>query len=311
MADPDLLPRIQAVRQFNRFYTREIGVLHEGLLGGNLTLTEARVIYEMAQSRESTAVRLAGDLGLDAGYLSRLLRGLEERGLIERRPSRKDGRQNMLSLTHGGREAFAAMDSRSREQVGAMLQKLTAPQQQRLVAALGTAEALLGGDRLPELSEPYLLRPHRPGDMGWIVHRHAVLYSQEYGWDEQFEAFVAEIAARFIQEFDPRHEHCWIAEREGRIVGSVCLARQTEEIAKLRLLYVEPEARGLRIGQRLVAECIRFARQAGYARITLWTNDILVAARRIYQQTGFRLIAEERHHSFGHDLVGQNWELEL
>ncbi len=311
MMDGDLTTQVRAVRRFSRFYTRQIGVLHEGLLGGPLSLTEGRIIYELAQAGESTAAKLGGDLGLDAGYLSRILRGFEERGLIERRRSDTDGRLSVLSLTDAGREAFSVIDARSRNEVGAMLEKLSAAEQQRLLAALDTAEALLGGASRREPRVPYLLRPHQPGDMGWIVHRQAALYAREYGWDEQFEALVAEIVARFIREFDPRRERCWIAEREGGVVGSVFLVRHSDEVATLRLLYVEPEARGLGIGRRLVDECIRFARQAGYRRLTLWTNDILVAARRIYQQAGFRLVEEERHHSFGHDLVGQNWALDL
>jgi DNA-binding MarR family transcriptional regulator/GNAT superfamily N-acetyltransferase len=311
MSDVDLISRVQAVRRFNRFYTSRIGVLHEGLLGGPLSLTEGRIVYELAQSGQSTAAKLGNDLGLDAGYLSRILRGFQERGLIDRRPSATDGRQSVLSLTDAGREAFAVIDARSQAEIGAMLEKLTVAQQQRLVAALDTAEALLGGDDRRQSRVPYILRPHQPGDMGWVVHRQAVLYAQEYGWDEQFEAMLAEIVARFIKEFDPRRERCWIAEREGAVVGSVFLVRQSDEVAKLRMLYVEPDARGLGIGRRLVAECIRFARQTGYRRVTLWTNDILTAARRIYQEAGFLLVEEERHHSFGHDLVGQNWELEL
>jgi DNA-binding MarR family transcriptional regulator/GNAT superfamily N-acetyltransferase len=310
MSDSDLTSRVRAVRRFNRFYTRRIGVLHEGLLGGPLSLTEGRIIYELAQSADSTAAKLGNDLGLDAGYLSRILRGFQERGLIDRRPSATDGRTSVLSLTDAGRQAFAVVDARSQAEVGAMLEKLAVAEQRRLVAALDTAEVLLGGDR-PEPRVPYILRPHQPGDMGWVVHRQAVLYTQEYGWDEQFEAMIAEIAARFIQQFDPKRERCWLAEREGAVVGSVFLVRQSDEVAKLRLLYVEPDARGLGIGRRLVAECLRFARQTGYRRVTLWTNDILTAARRIYQQAGFLLVEEERHHSFGHDLVGQNWELEL
>ncbi len=307
----DLADRIAIVRRFSRFYTRRIGVLHEGLLGGPLSLTEGRIIYELAQCRTTTAAKLGGGLGLDAGYLSRILRGFETTGLIARRPSPTDGRESVISLTKTGQEAFAVIDARSRDEVGAMLEKLTAAEQQHLVAALLTAETLLGDGGRPEPKLPYLLRPHQPGDMGWIVHRQGLLYAQEYGWDERFEALVAEIVARFIQEFDPKRERCWIAEREGAVVGSVFLVRQTEAIGKLRLLYVEPEARGLGIGRRLVDECIRFARLVGYRRITLWTNDVLTAARSIYQRAGFQLVAEERHHSFGHDLVGQNWDLEL
>ncbi len=311
MENGDLASRIQAVRRFSRFYTRQIGVLHEGLLGGTLSLTEGRIIYELAQSGETTAARLGGELGLDTGYLSRLLRGFEERGLIERRRSDTDGRQSVLSLTDAGRQSFAAMDARSCAEVQAMLAKLNTEDQRRLVAALVTAEALLGGDTAPTAKIAYLLRPPQPGDLGWVVHRQAFLYAEEYGWDERFEALLAEIVAKFIQEFDAKCERCWIAECDGKIIGSVFVVRQSDEVAKLRMLYVEPQTRGLGIGRRLVEECVRFARQTGYSRITLWTNDILTAARQIYQRAGFRLVAEEHHHSFGHDLVGENWELEL
>jgi DNA-binding MarR family transcriptional regulator/GNAT superfamily N-acetyltransferase len=307
----DLAGTVQAVRRFSRFYTRRVGVLHEGLLGGPLSLTEARIVYELAQSPDSTAGRLGADLGLDAGYLSRVLRGLHERGLLDRRASETDGRQTMLSLTKAGRAAFATLDGRSKAEIGAMIATLSDIQQQRLVAALGAAEALLGGDAQPEPRVPYILRPPRPGDMGWVVHRQACLYAEEYGFDEQFEALVAEIVAGFIKSFDPARERCWIAEREAAVVGSVFMVRGSDTVAKLRLLYVEPDARGLGIGRRLVDECIRFARQTGYRRLTLWTNDILTAARRIYQDAGFQLVAEERHRSFGHDLVGQNWDLAL
>jgi DNA-binding MarR family transcriptional regulator/GNAT superfamily N-acetyltransferase len=307
----DLTAAVQAVRRFSRFYTRRIGVLQEGLLGGDLSLTEARVIYELAQSATSTAGQLGNDLGLDAGYLSRILRGFHERGLIDRRPSDTDGRQTMLSLTGAGRDIFAGLDAGSQAEVGALLENLSGAEQRRLVTALETAEALLGGEARPEPRVPYILRPHRPGDMGWVVHRQGFLYAQEYAWDEQFEALVAEIVAAFIRNFDQKHERCWIAEREGAVVGSVFVVRESDTVAKLRLLYVEPDARGLGIGRRLADECIRFARQTGYRRLTLWTNDILTAARRIYQEAGFQLVAEERHHSFGHDLVGQNWDLDL
>jgi len=310
MDDTNLADQVDAVRRLSRFYTRRIGVLHEGLLGGPLSLTEGRVIYELAQA-ETTASRLGAELGLDAGYLSRILRGFEARGLIERRPCGTDGRQSLLSLTQAGRDAFATINARSQAEVGAMLERLTPAEQDHLVAALLTAERLLGGEGRAEPRVPYLLRPPRPGDMGWIVHRHGALYAEEYGWDWRFEALVAEIVAHFVEAFDPKREQCWIAEREGAVVGSVFLVRQSDEVAKLRLLYVEPDTRGLGIGRRLVQECIRFARQVGYHRVTLWTNDVLVAARAIYQQAGFRLVAEERHHSFGHDLVGQSWEKEL
>lgn len=310
MTETDLAAAVQAVRRFSRFYTRRIGVLHEGLLGSELSLTEARIIFELAQSGETSAAKLGGDLGLDAGYLSRILRGFAGRGLIERRPSDTDGRQNIITLTEAGKQAFATLDARSQADVGKMLEKLSATERGRLAAALATAETLLGGGGEPP-RVPYMLRPHRPGDMGFIIHRQAVLYAEEYGWDEGYEALVAEIVAKFIRNFDPRRERCWIAEREGAVVGSVFLVRALEKVAKLRLLYVEPAARGLGIGRRLVEECIRFARQAGYRTLTLWTNDVLVAARRIYQDAGFQLVAEEGHHSFGHDLVGQTWDLPL
>jgi DNA-binding MarR family transcriptional regulator len=300
---------IDAVRRFTRFYTRRIGVLHEGLLGSPFSLTEGRVIYELAQRDGITAVGLGKDLGLDPGYLSRILRGFEEKGLVARRPSPRDGRQALLSLTPAGCEAFGAIDARSREEVSELLAPLTDTDRSRLVAALRTAGSLLAPD--PARAPAYTLRPHRPGDMGWIIHRQALLYHREYGWDESFEALVAEICAAFIKNFDPARERCWIAEIDGEIAGCVFLVRQSDAVAKLRLLYVEEAARGLGLGRRLVRECIAFAPGAGYGTLTLWTNDILHAARKIYLAEGFRLVAEQRHRSFGHDLVGQNWELSL
>ncbi|HEX5911786.1 MAG TPA: bifunctional helix-turn-helix transcriptional regulator/GNAT family N-acetyltransferase, partial [Rubrobacter sp.] len=266
-----------------------------------------RVLYELAHCGETTAGELGEGLGLDAGYLSRILSGFEKHGLIRKRRSQADGRRRLLRLTEQGREAFAPLDARSRSEIGAMLGGMSVAGQERLVGSMRTIEGLLGAR--PEPVVPYLLRPHRPGDMGWVVHRHGVLYARESGWDEHFEALVAEIVAKFIQHYDPKRERCWIAEREGENVGCVFLVRETEEIAKLRLLLVESEARGLGIGSRLVEECIRFARQTGYRKITLWTNDVLNSARRIYQAKGFQLVHEEPHHSFGHDLVGQTWEL--
>ena len=273
------------------------------------SLTEARVLYEIKQRHVATASDIAGDLGLDAGYLSRILRRFEKLGLIRKQVSPTDGRQSLLSITAAGRKAFAPLEARTKQQVGEALGRLGAPDQERLVGAMRTIEGLLGAR--PEPMVPYILRPHRPGDMGWVVHRHGVLYAREYGWDERFEALVAEIVAKFIQGYDPRLERCWIAERESEIVGCVFLVRESEETAKLRLLLVEPEARGLGIGSRLVEKCIRFARQAGYLKITLWTNDVLNSARRIYEGMGFLLVQEEPHRSFGHDLVGQTWELIL
>ncbi len=310
MAKAELDQQVEAVRRFNRFYTKRIGVLHEGLLGSALSLTEVRVLYELAHREQPTAAALAKELALDAGYLSRILRGFKKRGLIAKTPSRNDARQNLLSLTARGREAFAPLNQRSHDEVAAMLGELTAGEQRRLIEGMSTIETLLGAGQA-EPKVPYLLRPHQPGDMGWVVHRHGVLYAHEYGWDETFEALVADIAAKFIQNFDPKRERCWIAERAGEIVGSVFLVKQSASVAKLRLMYVEPKARGLGIGSRLVQECIRFARQVGYRKITLWTNSVLRAARHIYRKAGFRLVREEPHHSFGHDLIGETWELEL
>jgi DNA-binding MarR family transcriptional regulator/GNAT superfamily N-acetyltransferase len=301
--------RIAAVRRFTRFYTKQIGVLREGLHDSPFSLTQARVLYELANRAAPTAAEIARDLGLDPGYLSRILRAFGQRGLIARTPSDKDGRQSHLSLTPAGRQAFAPLDRGSHDEVAAMLGRLGDGGQARLIEAMVAVERLLG--ERPADAPPYLLRPHQPGDMGWVVSRHGALYAQEYNWDMEFEALVAEIVAAFIRNFDPRRERCWIAEIDGAPVGSVFLVKQSEEVGKLRLLLVEPQARGLGIGARLVAECIRFARSCGYRTLTLWTNDVLVAARRIYERAGFRLVEEEKHHSFGHDLVGQNWELAL
>jgi len=309
MAAREFHGRIGAVRRFNRFYTKQIGVLHEGLLKSPFSLTEARVLYELAHRQEPTATELGKELDLDGGYLSRILRDFEGRGLIDRRPSEADGRQNLLWLTERGREAFAPLNTRSHEDIRAMLGNLSVADQRHLIGAMQTIERLLGAQ--PEPRAPYLLRSHQPGDMGWVVHRHGVLYAREYGWDEQFEALVASVTAKFIQHYDAKGERCWIAERGGEIVGSVFLVKQSKTVAKLRLLLVEPEARGLGIGARLVSECIRFARHVGYRKITLWTNSVLLAARHIYQEAGFRLVDEETHHSFGRELVGETWELTL
>lgn len=301
--------RVAAVRRFNRFYTRRIGVLGEGLLETPFSLTEARVLYELVHRERPTAGELGRDLGLDLGYLSRILRGFERAGLIAREPSPSDRRQTHISLTAAGRDAFAPLDARSRDEIGAMLMRLPDPAQRRLATAMQEIEHLLGGD-FPAAA-PYLLRPPGAGDIGWVVSRHGALYAKEYGWDDSFEALVAEIAAGFVRDFDPRRERCWIAERDGDPVGSVFLVKEAERVAKLRLLLVEPSARGLGIGARLVAECVRFARETGYDKVTLWTNSVLLAARRIYEAAGFNLVKAEPHHSFGHDLVGEYWELAL
>jgi DNA-binding MarR family transcriptional regulator/GNAT superfamily N-acetyltransferase len=309
MAEADVGRCVEEVRRFNRFYTQKVGVLHEGLLGSPFSLTEVRVLYEVANREGPTASELARELGLDAGYLSRILRGFERRGLIERRPSESDGRQSLLLLTDEGREIFAPLDARSRDEVGGALASLGASDRERLVEAMRTIEQLLGGRPAPAV--PYILRPHRPGDIGWVVHRHGVLYSREYGWDERFEGLVAGVAADFVRRFDPKRERCWIAEREGRNVGSVFLVKKAKTVAQLRMLLVEPEARGLGIGSRLVAECESFARQAGYRKIVLWTNSVLLSARRIYQAAGYRLVREEPHDVNGLRLVGEVWELVL
>jgi len=301
--------RIAAVRRFTRFYTRRMGVLRDGLLETQFSLTESRVLYELANRTAPTAAELCRDLGLDAGYLSRILRAFAQRGLIARTPSKVDARSHQIMLTPAGRAAFAPLDRRSQDEVAAMLAGIAESEQGWLIDAMRTVERFLG--ERPADAPGYVLRPHEPGDMGWVVSRHGALYAQEYGWDITFEALVAEIVAAFIKTFDMRRECCWIAEVDGAPVGSVFLVKQSDEIAKLRLLLVEPRARGLRIGARLVGECVRFARLAGYRTLTLWTNDVLVAARHIYEHAGFRLVQEEKHRSFGHDLVGQNWELAL
>jgi DNA-binding MarR family transcriptional regulator/GNAT superfamily N-acetyltransferase len=300
---------VGVVRGFSRFWTRRIGALEESYLQSPFSLTEVRVLYELAHAGETSASRLKEVLGLDAGYLSRILRGFEERGLVDKKPSATDGRRSMLSLTARGREAFAPLDARSQEEIGSMLDALSDVEVERLDGAMRTIQELLGDRTEPGV--PYLLRPHGPGDMGWVVHRHGVLYAREYGWDERFEALVARIVADFVDGYDPARERCWIAEKNGEPVGSVFLVKESESVAKLRLLLVEPEARGLGIGARLVEECIRFAGSSGYEKLTLWTNDVLHAAHHIYERAGFRLVHEEPHHSFGRDLVGQTWEMPL
>ncbi|BCG81145.1 bifunctional helix-turn-helix transcriptional regulator/GNAT family N-acetyltransferase [Mesorhizobium sp. 113-3-3] len=300
---------IDAVRAFNRFYTRQIGLLDEGLLKSAFSLTEARVLYELAHRDGLTATDLGRDLGLDAGYVSRLLKKFERDDLISRSTLVSDARQSSIALTPAGRNAFAPLNKDSHDQVAALLDRLPTSEQDRLVKSMRTVQALLDESAEPQV--PYLLRPLQIGDIGWITRRQGMLYAQDYGWDETYEALVAEILSEFVKSFDPKWECSWIAERDGEVVGSVFVVRKSPEVAKLRLLYVEPSARGLGIGARLVDECIAFARAKGYKTLTLWTNDILGSARRIYQAAGFRLIDEERHHSFGKDLVGQTWDLKL
>lgn len=299
-----------AVRRFNRFYTRRIGVLDETLLESPFSLTEVRVLYEIAHRDRPTATQIREELGLDRGYLSRLLAGLARAGLVRRRQSARDGRESLLSLTAAGRRAFAPLESRSSRQVASMLEELPADGRRILVGAMASIERILD-PAPPPSSRGYRLRSHRPGDMGWVVHRHGVLYAQEYGWDETFEALVAGIVAEFIQRFDAKRERCWIAERDGEILGSIFLVRKSEKVAKLRLLYVEPSARGLGIGARLVSECVETARDLGYERIVLWTQSVLSAARHLYEKAGFMLVGEEPHESFGRALVAETWELSL
>lgn len=308
MPEPGIDEQVSAIRTFNRFYTRKIGVL-DGMASSPFSLAEARVLYELAHRDHPTATDIRKELGLDAGYMSRILRDFERRRLVKGEQSKTDERQKFLSLTAKGRRAFAPLDQRSNRDIGAMLKELSSNERKQLIGAVQTVLGLLGDKSEPRT--PYLLRLHQPGDMGWIVHRQAILYSEEYGWDDTYEALAAEIAAQFIKNYDSKREHAWIAEKDGKRVGAVFVAKQTDKLAKLRLLHVEPEARGLGIGKRLVQECVRFARQAGYEKMTLWTQSILHAARHIYKQEGFQVVSEEKHHSFGKDLTAETWELNL
>ena len=301
--------RISAVRHFNRFFTRQIGVLREGLLHSPYSLTESRILFEIAHQQHVTTSVLGRELGLDMGYLSRTLNDLEQRGLVNKVRSEQDGRQRILRLTPEGESAFALLDRRSRDEIGEMLHDLSEEEQESLLRAMRTIERTFHNGL--KFSEPFILRPHVAGDMGWVTYRHGVLYAQEYGWNEHFEALVAQIVADFITHYNPAKEHCWIVEMEGEPVGSVFVVRKSDTVAKLRLLLVEPKARGLGLGRRLVEECIRFARRSGYQKLELWTNSVLVAARHIYQQAGFTLVAQEAHHSYGHDLIGETWEMTL
>lgn len=300
---------IAAVRYFNRFYSQKIGVLEGGFLQSAFSLTEVRVLYELAHQDTPTATQLVRELDLDQGYLSRILSDFAQRGLITKTPSATDARQQHLSLTTKGKKVFAPLNQRQSEVVAAMLGDLSSAEKHKLLDAMNTIVGILGVRSRTDTS--YILRTHEHGDMGWVVHRHGLLYFQEYGWNEEFEALVAEIVSHFLRHFNPQRERCWIAEKEGEIVGSVFLVQHSETVAKLRLLLVEPQARGLGVGTRLVNECIRFARQRQYQKITLWTNSVLVTARRRYQEAGFQLVHEESHYSFGHDLVGETWEFPL
>lgn len=307
---PEAEARVAAVRQFNRFYTRQIGVLQEGLLDSPFSLTEVRVLYELAHHHGVTATELCAALNLDAGYLSRILRKFEKRGWVHRQASASDRRQSLLTLTHKGSAEFLPLEERSNQHVRRMLSEMSLEAQQQLIRSMEEIERVLSAPQ--ESTQPYLLRSHQPGDMGWVVYRHGVLYLQQYHYDERFEALVAGIVAEFIQNFDASHERCWIAERNGERVGSVFLVRKSASVAKLRLLLVEPSARGLGIGKRLVQECVRFARQIGYHKMILWTQSELLAARTIYEHAGFQLIEKKPHQNWGRkDLVSETWELKL
>jgi DNA-binding MarR family transcriptional regulator/predicted GNAT family acetyltransferase len=308
MSQPVSQDAIAAVRAFNRFYTRRLGVLDQQVMQSPYSLTEARVLYELAHRDTSSARDIASELGLDAGYLSRIVQNFSDRGLITRRPSPADRRQHLLSLTAKGRLAFGRLNQVSHNDVASLLGGLGPTQAARMVEAMIAIRRLLG-DETPRPAAS--LRDPEPGDMGWVVQSHGALYAAEYGFGAVFEGLVAEIVAGFVTSFDPARERCWIADLAGQPVGSVFLVRQSDEVAKLRLLLVDPAGRGHGLGQRLVRECIGFARQCGYRRITLWTQSILVAARKIYQDEGFVRVASAPHRSFGVDLVGETWELEL
>ncbi len=302
--------RVAAVRRFNRFYTRQIGVLRRNYLDSPYSLGEMRVLYELAHGGARTASDIGRALDLDAGYLSRVLRNFEKHGLISRRTSAEDARQSHLALTARGEKLFAPFEKQSQEQAGGMLRKLSGDEQARLVTAMTTIESLLVG--APEPKREYTLRAPRSGDLGWIVTRHAQLYAQEYGWTEPFEGLCAQIVADFHNNFDPKLERCWIAEMNGENVGCVMLVKDKQpKVARIRLLLVDPKARGLGLGQRLVDECVKFARKAGYRKITLWTHSILTAARHIYENAGFMLTSSEKKHSWGKDVVAEYWDLDL
>jgi DNA-binding MarR family transcriptional regulator/GNAT superfamily N-acetyltransferase len=301
--------QVEAVREFNRSYTRQIGVLNREFLETPFSLAEGRVLREIYYRDGLTASAIGHTLALDAGYLSRILRGFIRKGLIARESSPSDGRQSFLRLSKPGRKAFEQLEERQYDAVKRMLSELATESRPALIGSMQKIERLL---KLAPPTEPaFSLRPHRPGDMGWIVRRQGVLYYEEYGWDERFEALAAEIAANFIKNLDPKRERCWVAERDGEIVGAIFCVAKSKTVAQLRLLYVEPSARGLGIGGRLVEECIRFAQAADYHKMILWTNSVLHSARKIYEAHGFELVEEEKHHSFGHDLVAQTWERSL
>ncbi|MEH6402023.1 MAG: helix-turn-helix domain-containing GNAT family N-acetyltransferase [Sneathiella sp.] len=309
MKNTQFTDRVDAVRAFSRFYTRKAGVLNEMLLSSNFALTEARVMYELNHRPQTTAKALATDLELDQAYVSRLIKKIEKLGYISRESSKTDRRSQIIELTSKGREEAAILDQKSVQLFGNLIKPLASEQQGELLAAMDRIRALL--DQPDKVPAPYLLRPHRPGDMGWIVQCHGRLYSEEYGFDETFEALVAEIAAEFLKKYDKASECCWIAEMDGKNVGSAMVVRADTDTAKLRLVIVDPNARGYGIGHKLVEECLNFARRSGYKSMSLWTQSNLTAAIAIYKKHGFTLAEEEPHHSFGKDLVGQYWTRNL
>jgi DNA-binding MarR family transcriptional regulator/GNAT superfamily N-acetyltransferase len=306
---PHAEQRVAAVRRFNRFYTQHLGVLAHGWLGSAFSLTEARVLFEIKKRNRATARDIARDLGLDAGYLSRILRRFHKSGLIRKDVSPHDGRQSFLSMTPRGRKAFDPLETRTERQVGAVLGRLSAPEQNHLVSAMRAIETLIASE--PKGQSEIILRRPRPGDLGWVVARHAELYAREYGWVENFEGLCAQIVADFVSRHDPRCERCWIAEMDGQNVGSIFLVKETEKVARLRLLLVDPVARGRGLGTRLTDECIRFASQCRYQSITLWTHRVLTAARHVYERAGFRLTSSEPRRSFGQDVISEHWDLVL
>jgi DNA-binding MarR family transcriptional regulator/N-acetylglutamate synthase-like GNAT family acetyltransferase len=309
MTENQLQLNIESMRRFNRFYTGRIGLLNQGLLKTRFSLTQARIIFELAQHERSTASELVTELDIDPGYLSRILSSFEKNGLIERAKSKTDNRQWILDLTPKGMESFSILNDRSSQEVKALLLRLSDESQYRLINAMHTIEDILGAD--PKPASSYLLRPHRPGDIGWMIYRHGLLYSEEYRFDESFEALTAEILAQFVQSHDPKRERIWIAEQDGARIGSVMIVDAGNDVAQLRLLLVEPKARGKGVGMRLIDECLDFSKRNGYVKIRLWTQSILKEARHLYSKAGFQIVDEEKHSSFGHDLIAETWELSL
>ena len=309
MSHNDSDTQIAAIRGFNRFYTRKLGFIEPKLLHSPFTLQEARILYEIRHRPACTATDLTRDLGLDPGFVSRTLQALEQRQIVTRAPAKHDGRINELSLTATGRTAQAELERRSHDEVGNLLASLDDIQRAAVVNAMATIEQML--EQPTRKPAAFLLRSHRPGDIGWVISSQARVYAEEYGWDISYEALVAEICAQFIRNYDPSREHCWIAEANGEPLGSIFLVKGSDDVAKLRLLLVEKKARGLGVGRALVDQCIRAAREKGYKQMTLWTQSILVAARKIYQDSGFKLVATDPHRSFGQSLIGETWEREL